>query len=102
VAERIRDVCAALDEVRDGLRRLCDGQMARLRTAHNLFCCAIVERSRLHGDLLADLSGRAAALRYTVSVQGRKLYLHSPPADQGRGCRGDRAAAGLRPGRGGR
>ena len=48
--------------------------MLRMRDAEGLFLYAIVERSRLPTDVLADLSAWCGERGWTVSLQGRKLY----------------------------
>lgn len=58
---------------------LCDEAQAdwllRWRVAEELFCYAIVDRLRLPDDELTALSERAERRGWTLSLQGRKLYL---------------------------
>jgi len=49
--------------------------LVRWRVAEELFCYAIVDRLRLPDERLAELSDRAVHRGWTLSLQGRKLYL---------------------------
>ncbi|KUL28526.1 HAD family hydrolase [Actinoplanes awajinensis] len=80
IGDRVRRECAPLESVRDHVRDTGDpAWLLRLRDADGLFCYAIVERSRLPGDQLAELTAWCAAHRWTVSMQGRKLYFVPGP-----------------------
>ncbi|MGK5682370.1 hypothetical protein [Actinoplanes sp. URMC 104] len=72
VSDRVGATCASLAEIRNHLGSLAD--LARLHTADDFFCYAIVERAELPPALLDDLTGWAAARGWVVSLQGRKLY----------------------------
>ena len=50
------------------------GWMLRLRDAEGVFLYAIVERDNLPDGTLAELTAWCATRKWTVSLQGRKLY----------------------------
>ena len=51
------------------------GFVKTVRDAEGLFCYAVVDRPALCPTWLEDLTGVATDLRWSVSLQGRKLYL---------------------------
>lgn len=66
--------CAELAEVFAHLSRAGAGIPAKLRTAADLFCYAVVERAELPAGWVADLAGWCAERGWTTSLQGRKVY----------------------------
>lgn len=56
-----------------------DWLAAGLRTADDLFLYAVVDRALATSDRLGDLDGWLAAVGWTLSVQGRKVYLVPAP-----------------------
>lgn len=46
-----------------------------LRTAEDLFCYALIDRTTLPADVLTEIRGWALARGWSVSLQGRKLYV---------------------------
>ncbi|MGX6605933.1 hypothetical protein ACWKSP_27960 [Micromonosporaceae bacterium Da 78-11] len=80
VTGRIADGCAPLDEVRAHVTRTADPLwLRRLRTADDLFCYAIVERSEIPDPWVAELGRWCAGQGWQVSLQGRKLYCVPAP-----------------------
>lgn len=67
---------APLSEVWSHLERVCDPAWTlSLRRAVELFCYAVVDRERLPGTWVDELSAWTAERGWRVSLQGRKLYL---------------------------
>ncbi|GLY07704.1 MULTISPECIES: hypothetical protein [Actinoplanes] len=81
VAALVGQECAPLGEVHDHLRDAAgaDEWLLRVYTADDLFCYAIVERSRLPADWLPELSAWCGQRRWNVSLQGRKVYCMPRP-----------------------
>lgn len=80
VAARLADTGAPLAEVRAELVRASTASTAeafvtKVRDAAGLFCYAVVERELLPTGWIEDLTAYAAERSWTVSVQGRKVYL---------------------------
>lgn len=76
VQRRLAADSAPLEEIRDLLLASRDAAwLVRERAVEELFCYALIDRAALPGDVLVELRAWAAGLGWTVSVQGRKLYL---------------------------
>lgn len=76
----VRELLAAtsvpLADVREHMRTAFDDAWTlSRREAEELFCYAVVDRAALPEGFVADLSGWAAERGWTVSLQGRKLYV---------------------------
>jgi len=72
---RLRERAAPLAEVRAMLEDpAAAAWILRVRTAEDLFTYAIIDREAMPAEWIAALHERCAALGWTVSVQGRKLY----------------------------
>lgn len=76
----VRELLAAtsipLPDVREHMRTAFDDAWTlSRREAEELFCYAVVDRAALPEGFVADLSGWAAERGWTVSLQGRKLYV---------------------------
>ncbi|CAM5556129.1 HAD family hydrolase [Streptomyces abikoensis] len=75
VERRIAEGCAPLAEVRAHLVRAADpAWLLKERTAEDLFAYLVVERAKLPGGWVAELTEWAGARGWNVSLQGRKLY----------------------------
>ncbi|MCX2971265.1 MULTISPECIES: HAD family hydrolase [Streptomyces] len=80
VRDRLAGECAPLAEVGDHLRRTADpGWLRKRRTAEDLFAYLVVDRALLPGAWVKELAAWAEPLGWTVSLQGRKLYLVPRP-----------------------
>ncbi|MEN3583027.1 HAD family hydrolase [Streptomyces sp. ZYX-F-203] len=80
VASRLAGECAPLDEVRAHLRSTGDPRWVRKhRVAEDLFAYLVVERDRLPEGWIEDLSGWARPRGWSVSLQGRKVYVVPEP-----------------------
>ncbi|MCK7626737.1 HAD family hydrolase [Streptomyces sp. RS10V-4] len=80
VAARLAARCAPLAEVRAHLLRTADDAWLRsARTAEDLFAYLVVERPLLPDGWVAELAGWAEPRGWTVSLQGRKLYVVPQP-----------------------
>ncbi|MBA3523119.1 MAG: HAD family hydrolase, partial [Geodermatophilaceae bacterium] len=80
VCARLERECAPLGEVRAWFAAQADAPwLLRAREADDLFCYAIVDRALLSADVLSGLAGWAAERGWTVSLQGRKLYVVPTP-----------------------
>lgn len=72
--------CAPLTEIRDRVRRTADpGWLLNEREAEGLFCYCVVERARMPDGWLAELRTWADGRGWSVSLQGRKVYLVPKP-----------------------
>ncbi|MGW6130248.1 HAD family hydrolase [Cellulomonas sp. NPDC055163] len=76
----VRELLAAssvpLADVREHMRTAFDDAWTlSRREAEELFCYAVVDRAALPAGFVEDLSGWAAERGWTVSLQGRKLYV---------------------------
>jgi hypothetical protein len=66
---------ASLEEVWRWVTLACSARWTTaLRSAHDLFCYAVVSRERLPQDFVATAREWAAARGWRVSLQGRKVY----------------------------
>ncbi|AXG82443.1 HAD family hydrolase [Streptomyces paludis] len=75
VAERLAAGCAPLAEVRARLLATADpAWLLKERTAEDLFAYLVVDRERLPGGWVAELTEWAGERGWTVSLQGRKIY----------------------------
>ncbi|MEU3658711.1 HAD family hydrolase [Streptomyces sp. NPDC032940] len=80
VTARLADECAPLDEIRDHLMRAADPVWVRKqRVAEDLFAYLVVERELLPEDWVKELAVRAENRGWTVSLQGRKIYVVPKP-----------------------
>ncbi|MCX5201447.1 HAD family hydrolase [Streptomyces sp. NBC_00237] len=80
VAAGIADACAPLAEVRDRLARTADPVwLLKDRVAEDLFAYLVVERALLPDGWVKELAGWAGERGWTVSLQGRKLYVVPAP-----------------------
>ncbi|MFB7634997.1 HAD family hydrolase [Streptomyces sp. NPDC056149] len=80
VTDRLAAHCAPLDEIDAHLARTTDPVWLRSRrTAEDLFAYLVVERPLLPADWVADLTAWARTRGWTVSLQGRKLYVVPRP-----------------------
>jgi hypothetical protein len=80
VTTRIHRECAPLDTVLDHLRRIAGPEwLLRLHAADDLFCYLIIDRDRLPAGLLDELTAWCHSRRWSVSLQGRKLYCVPQP-----------------------
>lgn len=80
VAARLSESGAPLDEMRAELVRASTSMTARsfvtkVRDASGLFCYAVVEREQVPTGWVEDLTAFAADRAWSLSVQGRKVYL---------------------------
>ena len=66
--------CAPLAEVRSHLAAVSGTFVLNLRTASELFCYAVVERSAVPEGWVESLGTWCAERGWTVSLQGRKVY----------------------------
>ncbi|NJP68116.1 HAD family hydrolase [Streptomyces sp. ventii] len=80
VAGLLATDCAPLAEVRDRLRATADpGWLLKERVAEDLFCYLVVDRERFPADWADELATWAGERGWTVSVQGRKVYVVPRP-----------------------
>ncbi|MEW1659411.1 HAD family hydrolase [Streptomyces sp. NPDC093707] len=80
VAARLAADCAPLDEIGAHLARTTDPAWLRSRrTAEDLFAYLVVERPLLPEGWVAELAGWAEERGWTVSLQGRKVYVVPRP-----------------------
>lgn len=80
VAARLEHACAPLAEIEALVPRPGDHPaFLRLNHAEELFVYAIVDRANLPADELSALTDACEARGWTVSLQGRKLYLVPSP-----------------------
>ncbi|MFF3642116.1 HAD family hydrolase [Streptomyces sp. NPDC002564] len=80
VARRLAAECAPLDEVRAHLVRTADpAWLLKERVAEDLFAYLVVERALLPDQWVKELTGWADGRGWTVSLQGRKLYVVPKP-----------------------
>lgn len=73
VRERLTG-CAPLAEIQDRLAAAGGDFVLNRRTASDLFCYAVVQRSELPSGWVSDLAGWCGERGWTVSLQGRKVY----------------------------
>ncbi|NHC43686.1 HAD family hydrolase [Motilibacter aurantiacus] len=72
--------CAPLETITEHLRKVSDPRWTRkLRIAEDLFCYAVVQRDEMPVGLVSELTMWAETQGWTVSLQGRKLYLVPRP-----------------------
>ncbi|MEU8886328.1 HAD family hydrolase [Streptomyces sp. NPDC048442] len=80
VARRLRDECAPLSEVRAHLADAADpAWLLKDRVAEDLFAYLVVERTLLPDGWVKELAEWAGPLGWTVSLQGRKVYVVPAP-----------------------
>ncbi|APY88525.1 HAD family hydrolase [Streptomyces alfalfae] len=80
VTRRLADECASLDEVRAHLVRTADpAWLLKERVAEDLFAYLVVERALLPDQWVKELAQWAGERGWTVSLQGRKLYVVPAP-----------------------
>ncbi|CAM5371774.1 hypothetical protein GCM10010329_15450 [Streptomyces spiroverticillatus] len=80
VTARLADECAPLAEIRAHLARTADpAWLLKDRVAEDLFAYLVVDRSLLPGGWLKELAGWAGERGWTVSLQGRKIYVVPAP-----------------------
>ncbi|GAA3489676.1 hypothetical protein GCM10018987_37590 [Streptomyces cremeus] len=80
VAGRLADECAPLAEVRAHLARTADpAWLLKDRVAEDLFAYLVVERALLPDGWVKDLAAWAVERGWTVSLQGRKVYVVPAP-----------------------
>lgn len=80
VTGRLAGSGAPLAEIRAELDRVSvpvagTAFVEKIREAQGLFCYAVVDRVQMPAGWVEDLTGFAAQRSWTVSVQGRKVYL---------------------------
>ncbi|MFJ2741212.1 HAD family hydrolase [Streptomyces sp. NPDC087440] len=80
VTDRLADECAPLAEIRAHLARSADRSwLLKDRVAEDLFAYLVVDRALLPGSWLKDLAHWAGERGWTVSLQGRKVYVVPAP-----------------------
>ncbi|MFE6972757.1 HAD family hydrolase [Streptomyces sp. NPDC057682] len=80
VAARLAEECAPLDEIRARLLATADpAWLLKERVAEDLFAYLVVERERLPADWTKELAAWAGPRGWTVSLQGRKIYVVPRP-----------------------
>ncbi|MEV3874702.1 HAD family hydrolase [Streptomyces sp. NPDC049906] len=80
VVDRITAECAPLEEIGDHLRRTADPRwLLKERTADDFFAYLVVERSLLPEQWVKDLAVWSEERGWTVSLQGRKIYVVPRP-----------------------
>ncbi|WP_227870098.1 HAD family hydrolase [Streptomyces otsuchiensis] len=80
VSRAIEGGCAPLPEVRERLRTTADpAWLLKERTAEDLFCYLVVDREAFPPQWAEELAHWAGERGWTVSVQGRKVYLVPRP-----------------------
>ncbi|MET9777510.1 HAD family hydrolase [Streptomyces sp. NPDC006367] len=80
VTARLADECAPLDEIGDHLMSTADPVWVRKqRIAEDLFAYLVVERELLPEDWVKELAVWAGNRGWTVSLQGRKIYVVPEP-----------------------
>ena len=80
VADRLAARSAPLAEVRAHVRDSADpAWVHKERVADDLFVYLVVDRPRLPGGWVEDLAGWAGERGWTVSLQGRKVYVVPAP-----------------------
>ncbi|MGY1619054.1 HAD family hydrolase [Geodermatophilus sp. SYSU D00691] len=71
---------APLEEAFDALSAACDSAWAKPpRMAADLFCYGVVDRTAMPAEVLGELRNWADPAGWTVSLQGRKLYVVPGP-----------------------
>lgn len=98
VTGRLAVECAPLAEVREHLLRTADPAWVRKhRVAEDLFVYLVVERELLPHGWVKELTAWAGSRGWTVSLQGRKLYVVPGPLTKGAAVRevARRTGAGL-------
>lgn len=80
ILERLDTECAPLADVRAWFDAAAGAPwLLRAQEADNLFSYAIVDRTLLSADVRSELGAWAAERGWTVSLQGRKLYVVPAP-----------------------
>ncbi|QKW10706.1 HAD family hydrolase [Streptomyces sp. NA04227] len=80
VARRLADECAGLDEIRAHLRATAGSEwLLKERVAEDLFAYLVVERALLPEGWVKELGEWAEDRGWTVSLQGRKIYVVPGP-----------------------
>ncbi|WP_443035430.1 HAD family hydrolase [Streptomyces sp. BE230] len=80
VAGRLADECAPLDEIRAHLVSAADpAWLLKERVAEDLFAYLVVDRAQLPPDWTKELAAWAEPRGWTVSLQGRKIYVVPRP-----------------------
>ncbi|MET8662020.1 HAD family hydrolase [Streptomyces griseus] len=80
VADRIAAECAPLTEIRAHLATTADpAWLLKERVAEDLFAYLVVERSLLPEEWVRELAAWAGPRGWTVSLQGRKIYVVPAP-----------------------
>ncbi|GGZ11390.1 HAD family hydrolase [Streptomyces poonensis] len=98
VLSRLADECAPLDEVRARMEATADPLWVRKhRVAEDLFAYLVVERELLPEDWVKELAVWAENRGWTVSLQGRKIYVVPKPLTKSAAMRevARRTGAGL-------
>lgn len=72
--------CAPLDDIRTHLNRTADAAwLLKERVAEDLFAYLVVDREKLPGEYVKELTAWAEPQGWTVSLQGRKIYAVPKP-----------------------
>ncbi|MFI7367197.1 HAD family hydrolase [Streptomyces sp. NPDC050149] len=80
VAGRLAEECASLDEVRAHLVSAADpAWLLKERVAEDLFAYLVVDRALLPAEWTKELAAWAEPRGWTVSLQGRKIYVVPRP-----------------------
>ncbi|MEU3054468.1 HAD family hydrolase [Streptomyces griseus] len=80
VETRIAEECAPLTEIRAHLATTADpAWLLKERVAEDLFAYLVVERALLPGEWVKELAAWARPRGWTVSLQGRKIYVVPAP-----------------------
>ncbi|WP_442806500.1 HAD family hydrolase [Streptomyces sp. NBC_01022] len=80
VAGRLAEECASLDEIRAHLVSAADpAWLLKERVAEDLFAYLVVDRAQLPPDWTKELAAWAEPRGWTVSLQGRKIYVVPRP-----------------------
>jgi hypothetical protein len=98
VTARLADECAPLKEIDDHLMSAADPVWVRKqRIAEDLFAYLVVERDLLPGEWVEELAAWAGERGWTVSLQGRKIYVVPGPLTKSAAVRevARRTGAGL-------
>lgn len=80
VASGLSAECAPTDEVAEHVWKVFDPRWTTwLRVADELFCYAVVDREEMPTGFVRDLAGWCGERGWTVSLQGRKVYVVPRP-----------------------
>ena len=83
LSARVAAACAPLESIEAYLANPeFSPWILRLRRAEDLFVYAIIDREAMPGSFLEELELRCAEARWSVSVQGRKLYCVPVPINK--------------------